>query len=115
MVIGCLNKNLIFYGELIVQNILSNFVKATTLSLGLLLTTPVLAQQALDPVINGILHPRESSFFREGRERFEKEIQILAQRRNLSATILKIRLEKIERQKKRSPNPQPQILPLSKP
>ncbi|MBD2451548.1 hypothetical protein H6G76_31415 [Nostoc sp. FACHB-152] len=97
------------------QNILSNFVKATTLSLGLLLTTPVLAQQAPAPVINGISHPRESSFFREGRERFEKEIQILAQRRSLSATILKIRLQKIERHEKRSPNNQPQALPSDKP
>jgi hypothetical protein len=98
-----------------VQNILYNFVKATTLSFGLLLTTPVLAQQIPAPVINGILHPRESSFFREGREKVEKEIQRLAQRRSLSATILKIRLEKNQRQRKQAPNNQPQVLPSDKP
>jgi hypothetical protein len=98
-----------------VQKILSNFVKATTLSLGLLITTPVVAQQVPSSVINGVLHPRESSFFREGREKFEKEIQRFTQTVSLSDTILKIRLEKIERQQKPSPDNKPQVLPSDKP
>jgi hypothetical protein len=92
------------HGE-IVQNILFHFVKAATLILGLFLTTPVVAQQVpqVPPsVTHGIFRPRESSFFKEGREKFEKEIQRLNQRRSLSDKLLKIRLEKIERQEKRS-------------
>lgn len=96
------------------QNIFANLVKAATLSLELLLATPVIAQQVPSPVINGVLHPRESSFFREGREKFEREIQRFTQRRNLPETLLKIRLEKIERQEKRSPENKPQVLPSDK-
>lgn len=96
------------------QNIFSNFVKATTLSLGLLITTPAVAQQVPASVINGVLHPRDSSFFREGREKFEKEIQRFTQTMSLSDTILKIRLEKIQRQEKRSLDNKPQVLPSDK-
>lgn len=97
------------------KSILSICVKATTLSLGLLITTPVLAQELPPaPVLNGVLHPRDDSFFAEGRKNFEIEIQNLSQERVLADTLLKIRTEKIERQEKRSPDNQPQVLPLNK-
>lgn len=96
------------------QKVFANLIKATTLSLGLLLTTPVVAQQVPAPVINGVLHPQESRFFREGREKFEREIQRLNQSRSLSNTLLRIRLEKIERQERRSPDNKPQVFPSNK-
>ncbi|MBD2438460.1 hypothetical protein [Nostoc sp. FACHB-110] len=97
------------------KNILSNCLQATTLSLGLLITSPVLAQQLPPaPVLNGVLHPRDDKFFVEGREKLETEIQNLSLERSLADTLLKIRTEKIERQEKPLPDNQPQTLPLNK-
>ncbi|MBU7584002.1 MAG: hypothetical protein KAF91_14005 [Nostoc sp. TH1S01] len=74
----------------------SRLVIATVVTTGALsLITPVTAQQIPAPVANGIYHPRESSFFREGREKFEREIRFLS-RSSISSleSILKITPEK---------------------
>ncbi|AFY41783.1 hypothetical protein Nos7107_1128 [Nostoc sp. PCC 7107] len=65
---------------------------ATLVATGALLSiTPVNAQQTPETVANGIYHPRESRFFREGREKFEREIGFL-QKDSISSLegILKI-------------------------
>ncbi|BBD58067.1 hypothetical protein NIES2109_08360 [Nostoc sp. HK-01] len=73
-------------------SISSHLVIATLVTIGALsLITPVNAQQIPETVANGIYHPRESSFFREGREKFEREIGFLQQSSSYSPeSILKI-------------------------
>ncbi|MBE9208316.1 hypothetical protein IQ244_17635 [Nostoc sp. LEGE 06077] len=69
-----------------------SLVMATLVTIEALLSiTPINAQQIPETVANGIYHPRESSFFREGREKFEREIGFLQQNSSYSPeSILKI-------------------------
>ncbi|WGV28315.1 hypothetical protein [Halotia branconii] len=84
-----------------------HFSCATLLTL--LLTTPVTAQQVPPQVINGVLH-QESRFFRQGREEFEKEIQLLL-RKSLNPPASLLKVHPIKTQEQRSPNENPQIAP----
>ncbi|ALF51965.1 hypothetical protein ACX27_02400 [Nostoc piscinale CENA21] len=70
----------------------SRLLIATVVTTGALsLITPVNAQQTPETVANGIYHPREATFFREGREKLEREIGFLS-KNSISApeSILKI-------------------------
>jgi hypothetical protein len=94
------------------HHILSNFVIVTAATVVLFFTTPITAQQVPQPVINGVLHPRESNFFREGREKLEKEIQLLLKRSIFPPEDpLKVnQIQKIEQ----PPLENPQVLPMLK-
>lgn len=90
---------------------IATLLTTTTLSF----ITPVTAQQIPSPVANGILHPKESSFFRIGREKFEKEIQfLLRSSRSPLENPLKVNCEQIQIRRQRSLLDNPQDLPNNK-
>ncbi|MCC5637220.1 hypothetical protein LC593_15405 [Nostoc sp. CHAB 5844] len=94
----------------------SSLVLATLVTTqALSLITPVNAQQIPAPVANGILHPRESSFFREGREKFEKEIRFLFRNSRSPLEVpLKINREQTQIRRQRSLFDNPLNLPDNK-
>ncbi len=93
----------------------SSVTVATMLGITILsVTTPINAIESL-PAFNGSLnsiYPREPNFFTRGREQFEKEIQLLFNRRRSSRdTLLKISPEQQQLQEQLAPVEKPQVLP----
>ncbi|MBD2504312.1 hypothetical protein [Anabaena azotica] len=86
---------------------------ATTvgISLGtLLLTSPVAAND--NSQINNSLIPREPNFFQQGREQFERELQLLIKSsRTNQETVLKVVPDKPNIQQQLSPLEKPQVVP----
>lgn len=88
---------------------------ATMLSMTVLsLTVPVFAIEN-PPVFNNSLnsiYPREPNFFTRGREQFEKEIQLLLNKKRSSPdTPLKISPEQQQLQEQLAPLEKPQVVP----
>jgi hypothetical protein len=83
------------------------------LILGIIFTliTPAVAEEtnSYQSVINGVLHqPQENDFFKQGREQFSREIQLLMQRsRSTPHEILKINPEVLDIQEILSPLEKP--------
>ncbi|MBH8553997.1 hypothetical protein I8751_16795 [Nostocaceae cyanobacterium CENA357] len=77
-------------------------------------TAPISAIEnppALNDSLNSI-YPREPNFFTRGREQFEKEIQLLLNKRHSSPdTPLKISPEQQQIQEQLTPLEKPQVLP----
>ena len=63
-------------------------------------------------IVNGLFHPTENNFFNEGREQFEREIQMLLHQPLSSFdNLLKISPKLLQIQEKRSPDASPTISP----
>jgi hypothetical protein len=86
---------------------------ATTLGISLvtlLLTSPVAANDYSR--INSGLIPREPNFFQQGREQFEREIQLLIKSsRTNQETVLKVIPDNPNIQQQLSPLEKPQVVP----
>jgi len=94
----------------------SSFVLATLVTTQVLsFIIPVTAQQVPSPVANGILHPKESNFFTEGRDKFEKEIRFLLRANRSPLEVpLKVNREQTQIRKQRSLLDNPQYFPDKK-
>lgn len=101
--------------KIILYRIFSSMTVATTLGMTILSTaTPISAIES-PPTINDSLnsiYPREPNFFTRGREQFEKEIQLLLNKKRSSPdTPLKISPEPQQLQEQLAPLEKPQVLP----
>ncbi|HEY9803077.1 MAG TPA: hypothetical protein V6D25_22130 [Leptolyngbyaceae cyanobacterium] len=78
--------------------------------IALLLTSPVAAND--NSQITNSLIPRQPNFFQQGREQFERELQLLIKRsRTNQETVLKVVPDKPNIQQQLSPLEQPQVVP----
>lgn len=91
---------------------------ATTVGISLvalLLTLPVAANdnsQINNSQITNSLIPREPNFFQQGREQFERELQLLIKRSQTNQeTVLKVIPDKPQIQQELSPLEKPQVVP----
>ncbi len=79
--------------------------------LALLLTSPVEAEDN-SRITSGLI-PREPNFFQQGREQFEREIQLLVKRsRTNQEDILKVSPNNLQIQEELSPSEKPQVPPM---
>ncbi len=96
------------------ENKITQLIMALVLILGFIfmLITPAVAKEtnSYQSVINGVLRqPQENDFFKQGREQFSREIQLLRQRsRSTPHEILKINSEVLQIQEILSPLEQPE-------
>lgn len=88
------------------RNIISAVATAATLvTAGLLINTPVAAKPIQTP-IQDLTHSASLDFFNQGRQQFDREIELLLDRSKLDANpILKVSPEVL---------PQTQLIPLEK-
>jgi hypothetical protein len=96
------------------ENKITQLIIALVLTLVFIfmLITPAAAEgtNSYQSVVNGILHQtQENDFFKQGREKFEREIQLLMQRsRSTPHQILKINPEVLQIQEMLSPLEKPE-------
>jgi hypothetical protein len=99
--------------KIILKNLVFSLALAKIFALAfvLIFETPVAASQN-QQIVNGLLHPTENNFFKEGREQFEREIQMLLhQPPSTSLRLLKISPELLHIQEERSPDASNTISP----
>ncbi|MBW4670034.1 MAG: hypothetical protein KME60_22140 [Cyanomargarita calcarea GSE-NOS-MK-12-04C] len=99
--------------KIILKNLVFSLAltKIFALAFVLIFEAPVAASQN-QQILNGLLHPTEDNFFKEGREQFEREIQMLLHQPPSSFDrLLKISPKLLQIQEERSPDASTTISP----
>jgi len=96
----------------IAQKIFLTLATTVGISLAALLLTSPVAANDNSQITNGLI-PREPNFFQQGREQFERELQLLVKRsRTNQEDILKLSPNNSQIQEELSPLEKPQVAPI---